>query len=314
MVAKGQQVTAGTILFEISSEPCTEAPASVQVSSASAPEAGSLPEGLLISEKGLRLAKELCVAMSLLPLGTLVTEAIVREVSAKAPRSGETEPLKSVSEVKVPFDANQLIIIGAGGHAKAIIDVIRQSNQYHLAGLVAEPPPPGVSEVLRVPVLGGDEVLQSLYDKGIRLMAIGVGAINRNRIRYEIFVKMAERGFGFPRIVHPKAVVEPSAEISDGVQVFGMAFIGSDARVGLGAVINTGVLVSHDCKIGDFAHLTPGVVLAGGVEVGSGALIGMGVTTAVGIKIGEWARIGNGARIIGDVPPHTIVQAGSTWP
>ena len=171
-----------------------------------------------------------------------------------------------------------------------------------------------MAEVLGVPVLGGEEVLQSLYDKGIRLMVNGVGAISRNRIRQEIFVKMAERGFAFPRIVHPKAVVEPSAEIAAGVQVFGMAFVGSAARVGFGAIINTGAIVSHDCKIGDLAHLTPGVVLAGCVEVGIGALIGMGVTTALGVRIGEWARVGNGARINGDVPPYVIVQAGTTWP
>lgn len=313
LVAKGQPVTAGAVLFVISSEPPTEPTASLSVSPTSATEADTRPEGLMITEKGLRLAKELGVALAALPLGALVTEAMVREFFAQtAPLAGAGKTERT-SEVKVPFDANELLIIGAGGHAKTIIDLVRQASHYHLAGLVAQPPP-AVSEVLGVPVLGGEEVLQSLYDKGICLMVNGVGAINHNRIRHEVFVRMAERGFAFPRIVHPKAIVEPSAEIEGGVQVFGMAFVGSASRVGFGAIINTGAIVSHDCKIGDLAHLTPGVVLAGSVEVGSGALIGMGVTTAVGVKIGEWARIGNGARINGDVPPHAIVQAGTTWP
>jgi acetyltransferase EpsM len=234
-----------------------------------------------------------------------VTEAVVRASS--------TTTAPAAAEIKVPFEANQILIFGAGGHAKTIIDLVRQANHYRLAGLVAEPHA-DVSEVLGVPVLGGEEVLQSLYDQGIRLMVNGVGAIHRNRIRYGIFVKMAARGFAFPRIIHPKAVVEPSAEIAGGVQVFGLAFLGSAVRVGFGAVVNTGAIVSHDCKIGDFAHLTPGVVLAGNVEVGIGALIGMGVTTAIGVKIGAWARIGNGARINGDVPPNAIVHAGATWP
>jgi sugar O-acyltransferase (sialic acid O-acetyltransferase NeuD family) len=313
LVAKGERVTAGAVLFEISSEPPTEPAASLSVSSAPATEAEARPEGLLITEKGLRLAKELGVALAALPLGVMVTEAMVREFSTKTgPRAGAGKT-ERICEMQVPFDANKLIIYGASGHAKTIIDLVRQASHYHLAGLVADPPP-AVSEVFGVPVLGGEEVLQSLYDKGIRLMVNGVGAFSRNRIRYEIFVRMAERGFAFPRIVHPKAVVEPSAEIEGGVQVFGLAFVGSAARVGFGAVINTGAIVSHDCKIGDLAHLTPGVVLAGSVEVGIGALIGMGVTTAVGVRIGEWARIGNAARINGDVPPHAIVQAGATWP
>lgn len=313
LFSKGQQVTAGAILFEISSVPPTEPPVSSSVSSAPVPDAESRPEGLLITEKGLRLAKELGVRLDTLPLGAMVTEAMVREFSAKAAPPAGAAKMERNSEVRVPFDANKLLIYGASGHAKTIIDLVRQASHYQLAGVVADPPP-AISELFGVPVFGGSEVLQSLYDKGIRLMVNAVGGISRNRIRQEIFVRMAERGFAFPRIVHPKAVVEPSAEIEGGVQVFGMSFIGSAVRVGFGAIINTGAIVSHDCKIGDFAHLTPGVVLAGGVEVGTGALIGMGVTTALEVKIGEWARVGNGARINGDVPPHAIVQAGTTWP
>jgi sugar O-acyltransferase (sialic acid O-acetyltransferase NeuD family) len=311
LVTAGQQVTAGTILFEISSEPPTEQSLNLVTASALAPSAESLPQGLLITEKAIRLAKKLGVMFDALPLGTLVTEAVVREFSNKTVPSKELSKEKPISAINVQFDANELLIIGASGHAKTLIDLIRQANHYHLAGLVAEPPTTE-AEVLGVPVLGGDEVLRSQYDKGIRLMAIGLGAISSNR--REIFVKMAEIGFAFPRIVHPKAVVEPSAGLAGGVQVFGTAFIGSAAVVGFGAIINTGAIVSHDCKIGAFVHIAPGAVLAGSVDVGIGCLIGMGVTTAVGVKIGEWARVGNGARINSDVPSHAIVQAGTTWP
>jgi sugar O-acyltransferase (sialic acid O-acetyltransferase NeuD family) len=313
LIAKGQQVIAGTVIFEISTEPPNESPAELSVPSTSPSEVGTLPEGLLISEKGLRLAKELGVPLGALPIGALVTEAKVREFFSKADTSPESDDAKSIFAFKAPFDAKELLILGDGGHAKTVIDLVRQAGRYRLAGVVAEPPP-AVSEVLGVPVLGGEEILPSLHDKGIRLMVNGVGATNRNRTRYDIYVRMAKLGFSFPRIVHPKAVVEPSAEIADGVQIFGMAFVGSAAQVGFGAIINTGAIVSHDCKIGDFAHVTPGAILAGNVEVGTGALIGMGATTAVGVRIGAWARIGNGARINGDVPPHAIVQAGVTWP
>jgi sugar O-acyltransferase (sialic acid O-acetyltransferase NeuD family) len=313
LVAKGQQVTVGAVLFEISAEPVPAPDARLAVSLGAASGAETPPEGLLITRKGLRLAKELGVPLNALPLGNLVTESAVREFSIKAVRPAGEGEAKDVCEVKVPFDANELLIIGARGHAEAVIDLVRQAGQYHLAGLVADPLP-GTSEVLGVPVLGGEEALQSLYDRGVRLMANGVGAIERSRVRYEVFIRMAERGFAFPRLVHPAAVVEPSAEVAGGVQVFGMAYVGSAAHIGFGAVINAGAIVSHDCTIGDFAHLTPGVVLAGSVEVGVGAFIGMGVMTAYRVRIGEWARIGNGARINGDVPPRTIVKSGAAWP
>jgi sugar O-acyltransferase (sialic acid O-acetyltransferase NeuD family) len=311
LVVKGQDVTAGAVLLEIS----PEAPATTpeKVSPVAAPEVESRPDGLLISDKGMRLAKELGVALEALPLGVLVTEAMVRKFSSRPVPPAEAGKTSISYETRVAFDANKLLIIGARGHAKTIIDLVRQAGHYQLSGLIADPAP-AESDLLGVPVLGGEEVLQSLYDRGIRLMVNGVGGIERNRSRYEVFVRMAERGFAFPRMVHPKAVIEPSAEIAAGAQVFGMAFIGSASHVGYGAIINTGAIVSHDCRIGEFAHITPGVVLAGSVDVGAGALVGMGVTTAIGVRIGEWARIGNGARLNGDVPPHGVVQAGATWP
>ena len=70
----------------------------------------------------------------------------------------------------------------------------------------------------------------------------------------------------------------------------------------------------NDCVIGEYVHLAPGALLAGHVKVGTGALVGMGVTTHRNVTIGEWTRVGNGARIHGDVPPHTVVQAGTSWP
>jgi sugar O-acyltransferase (sialic acid O-acetyltransferase NeuD family) len=312
LVAKGQQVTADEVLFEISSEPAAEPTASSSVSSASSPDPDVRPEGLLITEKGLRLAKELDLALDALPTGTLVTEGMVRDFSKKLPPPAKTSKTQFNSEIKASFDANELLIIGAGGLAKMIIDLVRQTGDYRIAGLVVEPLPT-FSELLGVPVLGGEELLESLHCKGIRLMVNAVGAINQNRIRHEIFVRMVSRGFVFPALVHPKAMVEPSAEIAAGTLVFGMASVGSAARIGFGVIVNTGAIVSHDCQIGDLAHLTPGVVLAGSVEVGAGAIIGMGVTTTVGVKIGEWASIGNGARIHANVPPHAIVQAGTTW-
>lgn len=305
LVVAGQMVTAGQLLAEISSE----APGAPQLETMEPPSAE--PEGLLITAKAREAAARLGVELGRLPVGSLVTEDLVKEIWSSGRRASEA-PADRGTPLQPAFDANQLVILGAGGHAKTIIDLVRQSQQYDLAGLVAEPLPVE-SEVLGVRVLGGYEVLEELWARGIRLMANGVGGLSRNRVRYELFQKMAEHGFGFPRLVHRGATVEPSARIQGGVQVFGAAFVGSAAQIGFGAIVNTGAVVSHDCVIGDFAHLTPGVVLAGSVHVDTGALVGMGVTTAVGVRIGEWARIGNGARITRDVPAHGIVQAGSTW-
>ena len=143
--------------------------------------------------------------------------------------------------------------------------------------------------------------------------ANGVGGILDINVRINIFESMESAGFSFPSFVHPRATVELSAVMEDGVQVFANAYVGSEAHLQPRCMINTSAVVSHDCVIGMYSHIAPGTLLAGDVHVGARTLIGMGVTTAIGIKIGDNVRIGNGAIILADVPDKTIVQAGRFW-
>jgi len=98
------------------------------------------------------------------------------------------------------------------------------------------------------------------------------------------------------------------------VQVFPHAYVGSEARLGFGTIVNTGAIVSHDCVLEDYVNISPGAILAGEVHVGREALIGMGVTVNLQVRIGHGARIGNGATIKADVPDQGVVRAGSIWP
>jgi UDP-perosamine 4-acetyltransferase len=162
-------------------------------------------------------------------------------------------------------------------------------------------------------VLGARDVLPQLIEKGVRLAANGVGGIIDINIRMKLFELLTGYGFAFPILRHPRATVEPSAQIYDGVQVFANAYVGSSAILHEKCMINTGAIVSHDCEIGSFTHIAPGAMLAGHVHVGEKALVGMGVTTMIGIKIGSGARVGNGAVLLADVPERAIVPAGKVW-
>lgn len=296
-IARGQTVAAGMVIFEIGPEP------PVSIEAAQSKVLDQPRHGVRITDKAQKLARDLDVDLAGLPRDVLVTEAMVRTLAGEQARVAP----------KLAGLPNEVLLYGGGGHAKTIIDLLRQTRDFQIAGIVADPVPKD-SNVLGVPVLGPGELLASLYDRGLRLIVNAVGGIERPRVRAEIFERLAKLGYQFPVIVHRTAVVEPSASIAAGAQIFAMAFIGSAAVLGAGAIVNTGAIVSHDCVLGDYAQLTPGVLLAGHVKVGVGALVGMGVTTQVNVSIGEWARIGNGARIHGDVPPHTIVPAGTVWP
>lgn len=298
-IEPGQMVTAGAPMIRLSQSAREVAGASTVVSVQAVEE--PLPAGLRITNRALRLAREQGVDLAALPREVLVTEAIVRE------------RIDSRPALAVPFDAGSLVVYGAGGHAKTVIDLVRQCGQFLVAGIVADPRPTEDS-LLGAPVLGTSDTLPALLDQGLRLAVNAVGAVGNPQVRVACFERLAAQGYAFPTLIHRTAVIEPSAQVGAGTQVFGLAFVGSAATVGFGVILNTGAIVSHDCRIGDYAHITPGAVLAGQVTVGTGALIGMGVTTQVGVKIGDWARIGNGARIHGDVPANTVVPAGSVWP
>ncbi len=301
-ITAGQTVAAGAVMFEIGSSPLLD-PAPLDAAPPPAVERAE-PDGLRITDPARRLVAELGISLAGLPRDRLVTEALVCQLAARG-RDAAAPPAR--------LDASSVVILGAGGHARKLIDLLRQQSSLRLAGVVADPEPE-FRELLGVPVLGSASKLGELHAGGLRLAINGIGGIQRVGIRVEKFDEMARIGLGFPAIIHPRAIVEPSAAVSAGAQIFEAAVVGPAAVVGFGAIVNTGAIVSHDCVIGDYAHLTPGVILAGEVKVGAGALVGMGVTTAVGVTIGEWARIGNGARIHADVPPRAIIQAGAAWP
>ena len=182
-----------------------------------------------------------------------------------------------------------------------------------IAGIVDDNESLTGSLVLGIPVLGTREILPHLYEQGIRLAANGVGGIINIGIRISLFELLARKGFAFPILCHPRATIEASAQLFDGVQVFANAYVGSSVVLHEKCMINTGAIISHDCEIGSFTHIAPGAMLAGMVQVGEKALVGMGVTTAIGIKIGSGARIGNGAILLADVPARAIVPAGKVW-
>jgi len=257
-----------------------------------------------ITKPARALADLLGVDLAALPQDRLVTEEIVRQAA------GANQKL----EIKfAPSNKPYLMIFGAGGHAKAIMDMVKQLDQYIIAGILDDDKHLTGKNVLGIPVLGTRNLLPVLMEQGVRQAANGVGGILDINIRIKIFESLEQAGFSFPPLIHPRATVEASAEIEPGVQVFANAYVGSEAHLHPRCMVNTNAVVSHDCVIGMYTHIAPGALLAGHVHVGARSLIGMGVTTAIGVRIGENVRIGNGAIILADVPDKAIIQAGRFW-
>jgi UDP-perosamine 4-acetyltransferase len=262
----------------------------------------STPEALRITKPARALAKSLGLDLADLLTDRLWTEAAICEIAAAR------QPLE------IPdFSAGKILIYGAGGHAKAVMEMVQTLGLNQIAGILDDNPALKGKSVLGIPVLGGRELLPQLREKGLILAANGVGGILDIAVRVRLFEMLAGAGFSFPALAHPRATVEKSVVLGEGVQVFANAYVGSSARLHPRCMVNTGAIVSHDCEIGAYTHIAPGAMLAGHVHFGQRSLVGMGVTTAIGIKIGAGVRIGNSAVVYGDVPDKTIVPAGKVW-
>jgi sugar O-acyltransferase (sialic acid O-acetyltransferase NeuD family) len=261
---------------------------------------------LRITDPALALAESLNIDLSDLPHDILITEKIIRGYIGN---SKEFELLNNNQE----FNDKSILIYGGGGHGKSVLELIKSLDTLDVVGFIDD----GVNVgdlVLGVPVLGDKEKLIQLHSRGIRQAANAVGGIGNVRIRHTVFRRLIQAGFSFPTLVHPTAFVEPSASLAPGVQVFPLAYIGSEVEVGFGTIVNTGAVVSHECVLGDLVNISPGAILAGGVKVGEGTLIGMGVNINLQVRIGVGARVGNGAIVNADVKDGGVVTAGSSWP
>lgn len=307
--AAGDLVRAGELFCYLAASadwqpPAVEEPD--QGSGAADTEAQELPQGLRITKPALERARQAGLDLKRLPVGPLVTEKSLQAYLAESSQS-------DLEVVEAPFDATAVLIYGAGGHGKACLDLLRAVGGYRVLGFIDDGRPQGET-VMGLPVVGGAAVLQHWYQQGVRLAVNAVGGIGNLAVRVAVFEQLARAGYVCPALVHPRAVVEPSAQLSAGVQIFPQAYVGSEAQIGFGVIVNTGAIVSHDCRLGAYTNISPGAILAGGVQVEERVLIGMGATINLEARIGSGARIGNSATLKTDLPANGIVRAGLVWP
>ena len=198
---------------------------------------------------------------------------------------------------------NQLLIIGAGGHARPVVE-IAQLNNWNIAGIIDTSYKGGDEEILGVTIKGGMELLQSFTPSETSVFL----AVGDNHQRKEIMAELRQKGYGdFPALIHPKAIVSESAKIENGTLVCAGSIINPLVEIGEGCIINTGTIIDHESVINSFVHLAPGVKLAGRVKIGANSFIGIGASIIDKIQVGEDVTIGAGSVIIKNIPPRSKV-------
>jgi UDP-perosamine 4-acetyltransferase len=198
-----------------------------------------------------------------------------------------------------------VIVVGAGGHAKVLLDALREKSMKVIGLTDADPARKG-STVLGFDVLGTDEVL-GRFPPAEAMLVNGLGSIRDTAARRRLYEKLKAMGYRFATIVHPAAWVSSSSRLGEGVQIMAGAVVQSDCAIGDDSIINSAASVDHDCYVGLHVHIAPGVTLSGGVRVGDGCLIGAGSTVVQGVEIGKDSTVGAGSVVLKHVTAGHIV-------
>lgn len=196
-------------------------------------------------------------------------------------------------------------MVGAGGHARACIDVIEQERRFAVAGLVGLPQEVG-TKVLGYSVLGTDIDLPALLGR-CRHAIVAAGQIRDHKVRMQLFDIVRNAGYALPTIRSPHAYVSPHAILGDGTIVMHGAIVNAGAVVGRNCIINSQALVEHDCAIGDHCHISTAATVNGGVRVGTGSFIGSNSTVRQCVTIGDGSVIGMGQHVFSDCEPCTVM-------
>src|SRR5690606_24784903 len=158
-----------------------------------------------------------------------------------------------------------VVVIGAGGHARVLLDLLRCLGRRVLFMTDREPQSYG-RRIGTVEVRGADELVYDLSPTSIRLIN-GVGSTAQPRARQEVYHRCTERGYQFDTLIHPSAVIASDVVLAAGVQVMAGVVIQSGTRIGENTLLNTNASIDHDCHIGAHVHIAPGVTLSGSVRI-----------------------------------------------
>jgi sugar O-acyltransferase (sialic acid O-acetyltransferase NeuD family) len=197
-----------------------------------------------------------------------------------------------------------LVIIGAGGHGKVVLDIIQAAGKHRVVGFLDADPALAGSEVNGVPVLGQMNQVMRLRQQKIRGAIVAIGD---NRVRVSYAALLAEHGVELITAIHPAAVVAKSARLGHNVVVAAGAIVAASAIVADSAILNTHCVVEHECELEAGVHVCPGALLAGRVRVGAGAFVGLGAKVLPCLSVGKGAVVGAGAVVLKDVPEGACV-------
>jgi sugar O-acyltransferase (sialic acid O-acetyltransferase NeuD family) len=189
----------------------------------------------------------------------------------------------------------KVVIIGAGGHAKVIADIIEKSGD-EIVGFLDDNKEIGTTIINEYKVIGdlNNRFTMAVTKENLEFII----AIGDNKKREEI---SHSPNLKFYTAIHPSAQIGLDVEIQEGTVIMANACINSSAKIGKHCIINTGAIIEHDNIIEDFVHISPNVALGGTVKIGESTHVGIGSIVKNNITICKNCTIGAGAVVVKNI-------------
>jgi sugar O-acyltransferase (sialic acid O-acetyltransferase NeuD family) len=200
------------------------------------------------------------------------------------------------------LNSGRVLILGGGGHAASIINVLKGRG----CQLLGYTDLVDCGNICGVPYLGDDHVIEQEFPDANLIIGVTYTETAKDlSLRFQLIERYCH-DFNFPVVVSKTAIVADDVLIEEGSAVMHRAVIGPRVTLGAYVLINTSAVIEHDCRIGDRVVVSSGVTVGGGVVIGVKTFIGLGAVIIDGVEIGDDCIIAAGAVVTCSVPDGMI--------
>lgn len=175
----------------------------------------------------------------------------------------------------------RLLIIGAGGHGRSVAEAALLGQDYALTAFLDDATKPPKHHLWGCPVWGATAMLADCRGRIDEVIV----AIGNNALREALHQQAKAQGIPLATVIHPAAMVSPTATSGEGSAIMAGAIVGTGAQLGEGVIVNCGAVVDHDCVVESFGHLGVNAGMAGGSVLGRSAWMPVGSALAYGVKV-----------------------------
>lgn len=214
----------------------------------------------------------------------------------------------------MPKSANfrDVLVYGGGmlGRQVSHLVSVHFGDAYRVRGFVDDAMPIGTTVVGDIKTVGslGQCASHDEYSPAKMLLVFGIGYSNMAG-RRTAFDNAKARGYEFLNLVHPRASVEPSARLGEGVVVLAGAIVDQYVTIGAASYLHIGSKFGEGCVIGANNYFSAGATFGGSVQVGDNNFFGINATIVNDIKIGSDNFVNADSLVYRDVADSlTIVE------